>query len=284
VLRLGSLVPLAVISADSRQIYRGFDIGTAKPTRQEQARVPHFGIDVVGPEERYSAAQWAESVPGWLETSLAMGREPVVVGGTGFYLRALFQPLFEAPELDPGRRRTLQEFLAGLSTEELRRWCRCLDPERAELGRVQLLRALETALLVGRRISDLFRERGRSPWVQARYLLVDPGPRLATLLAARLDEMLARGWLDEVRKLSLLVPGSAPAWTATGYGILRQVVAGELTLQEARSRVLLATRQYAKRQRTWFRHQLTGGAVTTLDPGTPGALDRALEWWHAEDC
>ena len=79
-LRLGSMLPLAVISADSRQVYRKFDIGTAKPTAEERARVPHFGIDVVEPEESYSAARWAESVPGWLETAWAMGREPVVVG------------------------------------------------------------------------------------------------------------------------------------------------------------------------------------------------------------
>lgn len=279
-LRLGSMLPLAVISADSRQVYRKFDIGTAKPTAEERARVPHFGIDVVEPEESYSAARWAESVPGWLETAWAMGREPVVVGGTGFYLRALFDPLFESPPLDPARRAALQQYLATIATEDLRRWCRVLDPDRAHLGRVQLMRAVETALLSGKRISDLFRERQRAPWAEPRYLLVDPGSRLPGILAARLDAMLERGWLEEVHRLTLRVPPSAPAWTATGYALLREAVTGHLPLHEAKRKVLIATKQYAKRQRTWFRHQLSGGPVTVLDPNLPDAVDRTLTWWH----
>src|SRR5438132_7836389 len=94
----------AIISADSRQLYRGFDIGTAKPTADERARVPHYGIDVVDPVERYSAAAWASGANEWIGAARAGGRVPVVVGGTGLYLRALFEGLFEEPALDAARR------------------------------------------------------------------------------------------------------------------------------------------------------------------------------------
>lgn len=268
----------AIISADSRQIYRGFDIGTAKPTAAERARVPHFGIDIVPPTERYSAAAWAEAVPGWLDAARALGRTPVVVGGTGFYLRALFHPLFEAAPLPAERRRALEAWLATLPTTELRRWCEALDPVRASLGRTQLLRAVETVLLTGRRISALHKERSRAPHVTARYLVLDPGPALAAAIVRRVDVMLAAGWLDEVRALAASVPPGAPAWSATGYDALRRVVAGEWSLSEAREAVIVATRQYAKRQRTWFRHQLPE-PVTRLDPQAPDALERVRAWW-----
>jgi tRNA dimethylallyltransferase len=120
-----------IISADSRQIYRRFDTGTAKPTRDDRARVPHRGIDVIDPSERYSAALWAENARRWIEEAHAAGATPLIVGGTGFYLRALTEPLFEGPVLDPGRRAALERTWATTSTEDLRRWCVNLDPERS---------------------------------------------------------------------------------------------------------------------------------------------------------
>ena len=162
-MRLAERVTAAIISADSRQVYRGFDLGTAKPAPDERARVPHFGVDVADPHERYSASDWAAAVPSWIAAARAGGREPLVVGGTGFYLRALFAPLFEAPPLDPARRRALETWLSERSTADLQRWCRALDPARAALGRTQLLRAIETALLTGQRISELHATRGRAP-------------------------------------------------------------------------------------------------------------------------
>src|SRR5690242_6898351 len=117
-----------VVSADSRQIYRGFDIGTAKPTIAEQMRIPHHGVDVASPTERYSAAAWAEGAQRWLAECAAANAVPVVVGGTGFYIRALTAPLFAEPELDPARRRVLAHVLDALPTAELRRWCEQLDP------------------------------------------------------------------------------------------------------------------------------------------------------------
>jgi tRNA dimethylallyltransferase len=281
-LALAERFPVAVVSVDSRQIYRGFDVGTAKPSAAERALAPHYGVDVVEPTERYSASAWAEAVPGWLAAARASGRTPLLVGGTGFYLRALFEPFFESPPLDPARRAALEAELARVPTPELRRWCQQLDPARAHLGRTQLLRAVETALLTGARLSDLQARRRRPPRHAPRYLLVDPGRPLAERLAERTRTMVRDGWLAEVEALAANVPADAPAWSATGYDVLRRVVAGDLPLERAVPEIVIATRQYAKRQRTWFRHQLGDAPVTRLDPGAPDAADRAVAWWRGE--
>lgn len=281
-MRLAGDVGASIISADSRQVYRGFDLGTAKPDASERARVPHFGIDVAAPDERFTAADWAGAVPGWLAAIRESGRQPLIVGGTGFYLRALFTPLFEEPVLDGGRREGLRRFLRGLPAPELRRWCGALDPARASLGRAQWERAIEVALLSGRRISEWHAARPRAAAQSARYLVLDPGPALGNAIVARVDQMLAAGWVDEVTTLAARVPPTARAWTATGYDALRRVATGELTLEQGREAVIIATRQYAKRQRTWFRHQLPVDpeSVLRLDPGAPGAFERAARWFH----
>ncbi len=273
----------AIVSADSRQVYRGFDIGTAKPTVAERQAVLHFGIDVREPTERYSAAAWAADAEQWITAAAATGRTPLLVGGTGFYLQALVRPLFEEPALDPSRRTALAEFLAAMPTGELRRWCARLDAPRAHLGRAQLIRAVEVALLAGRRMSALHREAERPRRWYARYLLVDPGPRLAGRIVERVDAMLAAGWVDEARRLVRTVPPGAPAWKATGYGAMRSVAMGDETPARGRDDAITGTRQYAKRQRTWFRHQLEGETVTRLDPGRAdwrAAVDR---WWFGEE-
>jgi tRNA dimethylallyltransferase len=282
-LRLAELTGGAIISADSRQVYRGFDIGTAKPTGNQQLAVPHFGIDVAEPDERYSAADWAASVPGWVADITATGRKPIVVGGTGFYLRALFTPLFDEPSLMPDRRDSIRELLSGMTGDEIKRWCEAIDPVRAALGRAQRERAIEVALLTGRRISDLHLERPRATTVTARYLVLDTGPSLAGQIAARVDAMLEAGWLDEVRSLAGRIEQGARAWTATGYDTMRRVVAGDETLERGRELVVIATRQYAKRQRTWFRHQLGGEPVLRLNPESPGAFDEAVAWFNGEE-
>ena len=255
-MQLAERAPSTIISADSRQIYRGFDIGTAKPTAAERERVPHEGIDIVDATLRYSAAAWADEADRWIEASIAGHRRPIVVGGTGLYLRALFEGLFEEPALDRDKRAAIEGQLAMMTTEQLREWTQRLDPPRAHLGRTQLLRSIEIALLTGRRLSDLHRERPRQPRWQPRYLVVDPGPSLAERIAKRIDEMFANGWTDEVQQLMQIIPPDAPAWNSTGYGVVRAMVEGKLTFSAARERVLIDTRQYAKRQRTWFRHQL----------------------------
>ena len=271
---------LAVLSADSRQLYRGFDVGTAKPSPADRARVPHHGIDVAEPTERWSAARWGDDCAGWVGACDRAGTPPLVVGGTGLYLRVISEPFWQEPEYDAPHRARLAAYLEALPAGELRRWVVALDPERAHLGRTQLLRAAEVALLTGERLSALHRRAARPARFAVRYLVVDPGPVLAERVARRVDAMLAAGWLDEVRALAARVPADAPAWKASGYADWRAHLDGALSFAAARERVVVATRQYAKRQRTWFRHQLGSARVLRLDPDAPGALDAARAWWR----
>jgi tRNA dimethylallyltransferase len=280
---------LTIISADSRQIYRGFDVGTAKPTRGEQKAVPHRGIDVVAPTDRYSAAAWANAADVWIADARAAGRTPLVVGGSGFYLQALFGSLFEEPLIDSERRARVELFLGRMSGSELVRWAAALDPARAHLGRAQLVRAVEIALLTGSRVSVLHRERARPPRHTARYLVVDPGPELPARIETRIDAMLD-GWTREVRELIAEVPPDAPAWNATGYRTVRGLVSGVerpgtngwvTSREDAVRTIVTRTRQYAKRQRTWFRHQLPAERVTRVDPSATDWMGRVERWWNA---
>lgn len=271
---------LTLVSADSRQIYRRFDIGTAKPSAADRARVPHAGIDVADPTERWSAMRWAADAERAIRQ---VGVEKaLVVGGTGFYLRALVAPFHEAPALDVDRRAVLEVELSVLSLAELRQRCLARDPARAHLGRAQLLRAIEVAELTDRSLSDWHAEPLRPPPFTARWLVVDPGHALAGHIAGRLDSMLDAGWLGETRLLEQEVPADAPAWQGCGYRALREHVLGTRTLESARQTILIETRQYAKRQRTWFRHQIekNGGAVVQVDPHDPHCAARVDSWWH----
>jgi len=271
-----------IISADSRQIYRKFDIGTAKPGEQERSRVPHHGIDVIEPTERYSASAWAAGAGDWITSVRERSRVPLVVGGTGLYIKALVEPLFPAPSLDPGRRDALARELATHPLSDLRRWCEQLDPGRAHLGRTQILRAIETAVLSGQRISDLHATQSSivNPAHDAAYLVIDPGTILGDRIVQRVDKMLERGWREEVDLLSRTMPAEAPAWKASGYSVMRSLAHGEMDLSTARERVIIETRQYAKRQRTWFRHQLPPAAVTNVNPDDPALTALVREWWE----
>ena len=269
---------ITVISADSRQVYRGFDIGTAKPSPADRERVPHRAIDVADARQRYSAAQWVGEATVAIAEAVAANRIPIVVGGTGFYISALFRPLWQQPHLDERRRLDVQRVLEAMSTEELRRWCDTLDPARAHLGRAQLLRAVEVALLTGERLSDMHVAHARPAPFRGSYLLVDPGAGLPARIASRTAAMFDAGWPEEVRALEAVVPSGAPAWNATGYDAVRSLLRGELDREGAAERVVIETRQYAKRQRTWFRHQLAGDAVRKLDPVAPGWQEIVDRW------
>ena len=282
-LELAAAHDAAIVSADSRQIYCYFDIGTSKPTRQDCARVTHYGVDIAEPTERYSAMRWANEAEEWLESAAEIDKSPIVVGGTGLYIKALVEPLFSAPDVDPVQRAQLEHELEAKSLEELRAWCRSLDPARAHLGRTQLARAIETVLLAGVRISELHTEHNASAFsgnAEAAYLVVDPGDTLATRIEARVDSMLKAGWADEVRELIDRVSEDGPAWKASGYEVMREHVEGRCDLSTARQRVIIETRQYAKRQRTWFRHQLPEAAATRINPEDSRARAVVREWWE----
>jgi tRNA dimethylallyltransferase len=282
---------LAILSADSRQVYRRFDIGTAKPSVTDLSRVPHYGVNVADPTERYSAHRWADDANRWGSEARRSGRAPLIVGGTGFYVRALVEPLDAVPQLDEDRRAALAIWLDTLDADSVERWCRRLDPARAALGRTQRLRAIETALLTGEPISVSMtaasvtrNPAGRDPAERpARYLVVDPGPVLAGRIEARVHAMVEQGWIEEVRALTKAVPLDAPAWQASGYAVVRDVVLGTRDREEAIQRLIIETRQYAKRQRTWNRHQLPDAQVTRLDSAAPDALERARAWWESQE-
>ncbi len=292
---------LAIVSADSRQVYQGFDTGTAKPSLADRQAIPHYGVDVVPPTVRYSAHRWAVDAVRWCGEAATAGAPPVIVGGTGLYVKALVSPLDAVPSLDPHRREALAAWLAAAPLNELTRWCQRLDPARAHLGRTQLLRAIETALLAGTRLSEALRtghdsdamsepptpsSREASTSAATRYLVVDPGPVLVERIAHRVHQMIADGFVQEVEQLRRTIDYDAPAWSASGYRVVREALdgaGGTRALNAAIERVIIETRQYAKRQRTWFRHQLPASQVTRIDPGAPNALDQALAWWDHEE-
>ena len=269
-LALAAHWPLEIISADSRQVYRRLDIGTAKPTRKERARVPHHGLDLVDPGTRYSAGHFARDAEGWLADIRGRRRMPVVVGGTGLYVRALAEGLFREPALDTARRRSLDAFTARLEPLELLRWAGRLDPGFRGGGRQRASRAIEVALLTGQPLSywqEAARARGAlEPWY---IVLTVPRPVLHQRITRRAAEMVQRGLIEEVA--SVLAEGHAPtAPGLDGIGIREAVdyLHGRRPRGAVAEAIAVSTRQYAKRQQTWFRHQLAG-AVLTLDATRP---------------
>jgi tRNA dimethylallyltransferase len=269
-LALSAHWPLEVISADSRQVYRRLDIGTAKPTRRERARLPHHGLDVVEPGSRYSAGHFARDAECWIGDVRHRGRLPVVVGGTGLYVRALAEGLFREPALDPARRRSLDAFTARLEPLELLRWAGRLDPGFHGGGRQRAARAIEVALLTGRPLSywqEAARAQGSiDPWY---IVLTAPRPVLHQRIARRAEEMVRRGLVEEVA--AVLAEGHAAAAPGLdGIGIREAVeyLHGRRTRESVAEAITIGTRQYAKRQQTWFRHQLAG-RVITLDATRP---------------
>jgi tRNA dimethylallyltransferase len=268
---LAALRPVTIISADARQVYRDLNVGTAKPEQELLRRVSHRGLDLIDPGERYSAGRFAREAAVWVEDAIRARRPPVIVGGTGFYVRALADGLFREPSLEPARRERLREWAARLPGPALARWGARLDPRYAGGGRQRTARVIEMALLTGRALSwwqQHARDRGvLDPW----YIhLTLPRDLLHRRIADRVDRMLAAGLVDEVRTLLARgVSGTAPGLDAVGY---REVVAhldGRIPASELRAAIILATRRYAKRQETWFRNQLKRSTAGT-QPSTNG--------------
>ena len=269
---LAALTGIEVISADSRQVVRGLDVGTAKPTRIERAAAPYHGLDLIGPDERYSAGRFARDAADWIAAILAREGLPVVVGGTGFYVRALFDGLFDEPPMEPGQRDALRHLLAAMDRPTLERWAARLDPGFAGGGAQRAARTVEIALLAGRSLSVL--QRSSAPPIAAARpwyaRLVVPRAELHRRIAARAEAMVRDGIVEETaRVLASGVPASAPGLSGVGYPEAVAVLEGRLPRAGLALAIAAATRRYARRQETWFRHQLRG-AVLDLD-GTEGA-------------
>ncbi|HEU4697975.1 MAG TPA: tRNA (adenosine(37)-N6)-dimethylallyltransferase MiaA [Gemmatimonadales bacterium] len=279
---------LEIISADSRQVYRGLDIGTAKPTRKERAAVPHHGLDVVGPAERYSAGRYARDAAVWLAALHARGRMPALVGGTGLYVRALADGLFHEPPMPPERRRALERVAGTLPAGELVRWAARLDPGyTGGGGRQRALRAIEVALLTGRPLSAWQRDARQAAQIEPWYVvLTAPRAVLHRRIAQRAEEMVRRGMIEEVAAvLAEGCPADAPGLSGIGPRQAVEYLHGQRPRESVAEAVTIATRQYAKRQETWFRHQLAG-PVLWLDATRPPerlAAEIAEAWTRAQD-
>lgn len=281
-LALADRWPLEVISADSRQVYRRLDIGTAKPTKKERARVPHLGLDLVYPGTRYSAGHFARDATQWIAEVRGRQRAPIVVGGTGLYVRALAEGLFREPALDAARRRRLDAYTARLEALELVRWAGRLDDGFRGGGRQRASRAIEVALLTGHPLSHWQRTAREGGTIEPWYIVLTmPRAVLHARIARRAEEMVRRGLIEEVA--SVLADGYLPGTAGLdGIGIREAVeslhgLRPRSTVAEA---IATGTRQYAKRQQTWFRHQLRG-PVLTLDATRPPerlAADIADAW------
>ena len=260
-LRLAEIFDGEVVGCDALQVYRGADIGTGKLTVPERRQVPHHLLDVADPSSEFSAASYIRLAAPIVEGIDRRGKLPLVVGGTGLYLRALVRGLFDGPGRDPKLRGRLAAIADRRGSRFVHRMLHRLDPVSAkrihENDTVRAVRALEVNLLAKRPMSDMMRER-TSPLIGYRVLLVGIAPARAELVRrvdARITEMFGRGLIDEVSGLMSDYGSEAPVLKAIGYRQVAQYLAGEFDLERARELTLKATLQYAKRQMTWFRRE-----------------------------
>ncbi len=251
-----------VVACDSTQLYRGFDIGTAKPTLAERHGIPHHLVDVLGPKDDATAGGYRQFALQILGELRQRKRLPVFTVGTGLYLRALLEGLADVPQRSQELRERLRASVEEHTPGHLHRVLKRLDPEAA--GKIasadeqKLIRAVEVCLLTRKPISEVHRT-GRVPlegWRILKVGLMPPREKLNERIHARTDAMLEHGWMREVQ--ALLDSGlseDAKLFDFIGYRELRSVLRGGITLQEAREAIQQATRRYAKRQLTWFRKE-----------------------------
>ncbi len=262
-----------IVNADALQVYRGFDIGTAKPTPEERRCVPHHLIDILDAHERYSAGEFARRARAAIAEIEQRGRVPIVVGGSGLYLRALIERISAVPPGDPATRAALRARLAAEGLPALHAELGRRDPETAARlppGDTQrILRALEVALVSGVPLAAWISRQpfGMQRLSAMRIGLTLPRAVLYDAIAGRVLRMVERGWVGEVARLlqSGLAP-SLPAFQAIGYRQLARHVLGEWPLERAVDATLQATRRFAKRQETWFRKEPDVSWFEAQDP------------------
>ena len=257
-----------IICMDSRQVYRGMDIGTDKVSTENRDRVRHHGLDLRNPDEFYSAGQFGRDARGWIEQISGRGHVPLLVGGTGLFLRSLTHPLFEQPDIDATRLEALRGFMTKRPATELKRWVGALDSGRTDFAREggpqRLGRTIEVALLTGRPLSWWHSQGTPDPEPLNGLIVVLDKDReeLDRRIDARVTRMAAEGLVDEVK--GLMEKGyrpQAPGMSGTGYREIAAYIDGDITLDKALDRMRSQTRQYARRQLTWFRHQLPEDAI-----------------------
>ncbi|MGE0682646.1 MAG: tRNA (adenosine(37)-N6)-dimethylallyltransferase MiaA [Candidatus Binatia bacterium] len=259
-LELASRFGAEIVGADSRQVYRYLDIGTAKPTVDQQALVPHHLLDVVNPDERFDGARFRVLAVDAMRAILARGKRVLVVGGTGLYLRVLTRGLFAGPPADTDLRARLQEQEQREGKGFLHRWLQTVDPETATRlhpnDLVRLIRALEVFLLTGTPISQWQREHGfrESPFSTFTIGLVMERDSLARGIELRCRQMVQDGLVEEVRRVWKMGYGpDLPTMRTIGYVQMGAMLQGQYGMDEALTRMALETKRLAKRQLTWLR-------------------------------
>jgi tRNA dimethylallyltransferase len=273
-----------VLACDSTQLYHGFDIGTAKPGVAERRGIPHHLIDVLTPQEEATAGGYRQMALAVLADLRKRGRLPILTVGTGLYLRALLEGLADVPQRSEELRARLRASAADHGPGYLHRLLKRLDPETA--GKIaapdeqKLIRAIEVCVLARKSVSEVHRS-GRTPlegWRPLKIGLRPPREALNERIHARTDAMLAQGWMEEVRGLMASgLPENAKPFDFIGYRELHQVLRGEKKLDEARTAIQQATRQYAKRQVTWFRKDPAIHWLAGFGDG-PGVQEHARDW------
>ncbi|HKD85982.1 MAG TPA: tRNA (adenosine(37)-N6)-dimethylallyltransferase MiaA [Terriglobales bacterium] len=253
-----------IVSCDSVAVYRHFEIGTAKPTREERAIVPHHLIDVVEPGEPFTAGDYSRRARAAINNIAVRGHLPIVVGGTGLYLRALLEGLFPGPKRSEELRMRLRERAAERGSEYLHQILRRLDPAAA--GKIhandapKLIRAIEICLATRARMSELWQQRGRDPLRGFRILRIGLKPAREKLYARinlRAQQMFEHGLVEEAKSL-LSRYGNAGAVTpleSLGYKQAAAFLRSEMTWEQAIAAAQQGHRNYAKRQMTWFRRE-----------------------------
>ncbi len=261
---LAQRFPLELISMDSAQVYRGMDIGTAKPDARSRERVPHHLIDILDPAERYSAARFAQDARELIREIQGRGHVPALVGGTFLYMRALLEGLHDMPPADARLRREIEARAERSGWPALHAELAGLDPEAAgqihpnDAQRIQ--RALEVLRLSGAGRSTAWRGERSQPWsgpVLKLAILPSQRQALREMIAQRFEQMMAQGFLDEVRALYARpdLDPQLPSIRSVGYRQLWDYLDRRCELDDAVERGIIATRQYAKRQMTWLRRE-----------------------------
>jgi tRNA dimethylallyltransferase len=287
-LALAERLPVEIVSVDSAMVYRGLDIGSAKPDAATRARVPHHLVDIRDPAERYSAGEFVREAGELLAAIVARGRVPLLVGGTMLYFRALQAGLATLPPADPAIRAALAARAAAEGWPALHAELATRDPEAAARIRPadgqRIQRALEVLAITGTPLSVLQREDlRRAPGAGHLKLVLAPPERSAldATLAARFDAMLAAGFLDEVRRLRARgdLDAELPALRAVGYRQLWRHLAGDCDLATARTEAVHATRQLAKRQYTWLRAEPDAAWIGARGEAAVAALAERIRPW-----
>ncbi len=270
-----------IISMDSRQVYKGFRVGTAQPSKEAVAAVPHHLVDFLSPEERFSAGDFVRLVKKIVKESPA--KSYILVGGTGLYLQALTEGLAEIPHVSEDVRRECEQMLEREGTATFYEKILKVDPELASVllpqDRQRLLRAFEVFLETGRKFSEIRKCRVGGIGKIKTFWLARSRESLYRRIDERVLQMVEDGWKEEVINLYETVPLKAPAWQSLGYREWALCLEGKLGEKEVIESVQKGSRHYAKRQLTWFRHQ-TDSEVVNLD----ASIEKVVQKITKESC